>query len=140
MALSDQLSNLSARAKQLEDQAGAAKQKSKAELEADVKNAQESAQAQADALRTTAQADKGKMSAWSENLQKSWNDHLKAVRKSADERHAAHDLKSRQRAAQKADDDAEYAVQYAYAAIEEAQYAVLDAELAHAEAEELAQS
>jgi hypothetical protein len=140
MALSDQLSDLSNRAKQLEDQAAAAKKKGKTELEAEVKSAQESAQAKGDALRKQAEANKGKLSAWSDNLQNSWNDHLKAVRQSAQDRRAAHDLKSAQRAAQRADDDAEFAIDYAYAAIEEAEYAVLDAELAHAEAEELAQS
>jgi len=140
MSVSDQLNDLADRAKQLKDSAVAAKEKGKAELEAEVKNAQESAQAQGDALRTRAQANKGKLSAWSENLQNSWNEHLHVVRKSADERRAAHDLKSAQRAAQRADEDAEFAIEYAYAAIEEAEYAVLDAELAHAEAEELAQA
>ncbi len=140
MALSDQLSDLSARAKQLEDRATAARQKGKAELEADVKKAQQAAQAQGDALRNRAQANKGKVSAWADNLQKSWNDHLTAVRKSADDRRAAHDLKSAQRAAQQADDDAEFAIDYAYAAVDEAEYAVLDAELAHFEAEELGQA
>jgi hypothetical protein len=140
MTLSNQLSDLAARAKQLEDRATAARQKGRAELEADVKKAQESAQAQGNALRTRAEANKGKISAWSDNLQNSWNDHLKAVRNTADDRRAAHDLKSRQRAAQRAGDDAEFAIEYAYAAIEEAEYAVLDAELAHLEVEELAQT
>jgi hypothetical protein len=72
-------------------------------------------------------------------LQNSWNDYLKAARNSAGERRAAHDLKSAQRAAPQAAEDAEFAVDYAYAAMEGAEYAVLDAELAHLEAEELAQ-
>ncbi len=139
MALSDQLNSLAARAQQLEERGAAARQKGKAELEADVTKAQQSAQARGDALRARAQANKGKISAWSDNLQDSWNDHLKAVRNATDERRAAHDLKSAQRAAQQAEDDAEFAIDYAYAAIEGAEYAVLDAELAHLEAEELAQ-
>jgi hypothetical protein len=139
VALSDQLNNLATRAKQLEKRAAAARQKDKAELETDVIKAQQSAEARGDALRARAQADKGRISAWSDNLQASWNDHLKAVRITTDERRAVHDLKSAQRAAQQADDDAEFAIDYAYAAIEEAEYAVLDAELAHLEAEELAQ-
>ena len=40
--------------------------------------------------------------------------------------------------ADQADDDAAFAVDYAYAAIEEAEYAVLDSELAHMEADDLA--
>jgi hypothetical protein len=138
MALSDQLSDLSTRAKQLEDRAAAAKTKDKSELETEVKNAQQSAQSQADALRKQAQAGQGKVSVWWDNMQSSWNDHLKAVRQSADDRRADHDLKSKQHAAQKADDDAAFAVNYAYAAIEEAEYSVLDADLAHKEADELA--
>ncbi len=38
--------------------------------------------------------------------------------------------------AEKREDDAAFAVQFAYAAIEEAEYAVLDAALARAEADE----
>jgi hypothetical protein len=139
VALSDQLSDLTARAKQLEERAGAARQKGRTELELDVTKAQQSAEARGDALRTRAQDNKQNISVWSDNLQNSWNDYLKAVRKSADDWRAAHDLKSAQRAAQQADDDAEFAVDYAYAAIEGAEYAVLGAELAHLEAEELAQ-
>jgi hypothetical protein len=73
VALSEQLSDLVAKTKQVEDRVAAARQKTKAELEADV-------------------------------------------------------------------DDAFYAIDYAYAAIEEAQYAVLDALLAHQRADELAQA
>ena len=47
MAMSDQLTKLAARAKQLEDRAEAAKTKQKSELEQDVKNAQASSQAKA---------------------------------------------------------------------------------------------
>ena len=46
----------------------------------------------------------------------------------------------RPRAAERAREDASYAVDYAYAAIEEALYAVLDADLAHRRADELAQA
>jgi len=139
MALSDQLTDLANRTKQLEDRAAAAKKEAKAQLETDVKKARDSSQAKADAMRKRAEAGKDKTSAWWQSLQSSWDDHLKAVRKSADERRAAHDLKTKQRAAQRADDDAGYAIDYAYAAVEEAEYAVLDAELAHKEADEVAQ-
>ncbi len=39
-------------------------------------------------------------------------------------------MKAAQRKADQADDDAAFAIDYTYAAIEEAEYAVLDAELA----------
>jgi hypothetical protein len=137
MALSDQLMALATRAKDLEDRAAAAKQKTKTDLEQDVKAARESAQAQSDALRQRAETKKGEISAWSDNMQQSWNDHLADVRKHVDDRRAKHNMKSAQRAADHADDNAEFAIAFASAAIEEAEYAVLDAELAHMELDEL---
>jgi hypothetical protein len=138
MALSDQLSKLATRAKELEDRAAAAKQKGKADLEQEVKSARDSAQAQGDALRKSAEESKGKVSAWWDSVERSWSEHLAAVRKGVEDRRAAHDLKEAQKAADQADDDAAFAIDYAYAAIEEAGYAVLDADLAHMEADELA--
>src|ERR1700675_113046 len=108
MALSDQLSDLSARVKQLEDHAAAAKTKTKSDLQQDVKNARASAQAQGEKLRVSAEAGKGRMSEWSESLQHAWSKHLKAVQKSFDDKKSAHDLKSAQKAADRADDDAAF--------------------------------
>jgi hypothetical protein len=140
MTLSDQLSDLATRAKAVEERAAAAQTRAKAELEAEVIEARESAQARADALRKRAEEGKGKISAWWDNVQRSWRDHLAAVRKGADDRKAAHDLKTKQAAAERADQDAAFAVDYAYAAVEEAEYAVLDADLAHREADDLART
>jgi hypothetical protein len=138
MALSDQLTKLAARAKELEDRAAGAQTKAKNDLQKEVDQARDSAQAQADALRKSAEASKGKISAWWASVQKSWSDHLAAVRKDVKNKKAAHDVKAAQKVADQADDDASFAIDYAYAAIEEAEYAVLDAQLAHVEADELA--
>jgi hypothetical protein len=140
MALSDQLSELVVKVKQVEERVAAAHQKTRAELEADVDNARASAQAQADALHAKAEERKGKISTWWDKVQRAWHEHVAAVRTGAEERKAAHDAKAAQRAAERADEDAAYAIDYAYAAIEEAQYAVLDADLAHRHADELAQA
>jgi hypothetical protein len=137
MTLSDQLSDLAKRAKEVENRVAAAKQKTKADLEADVAEARQSAQARDDALRARAKESKERISAWSDGVQESWHDHLVAVRKAADDRRAAHDLKSKQRAAERADEDAAFTIDYAYAAMEEAQYAALDADLARKEVEDL---
>ena len=94
MAVSDQLSRLSARTKELEDRAMAAKSKAKADLEQEVESAREAAQVQGDALRQSAEAHKGNISAWWDSVERSWNDHLAAVRKDFDDKRAAHDLKS----------------------------------------------
>jgi hypothetical protein len=138
MAVSDQLSQLSARTKELENRAMAAGSKAKADLEQEVESAREAAQVQGDVLRQSAEARKGKISAWWDSVGRSWNDHLAAVRKDFDDKRATHDLKSAQRRADNAEDDAAFAVDYAYAAVEEAEYAVLDATLARMEADEMA--
>jgi hypothetical protein len=138
MAVSDQLTKLAARAKQAEDHAAAAQGKASADLEKDVEAARTSAQAQADKLRATAEAKKGKLSAWWYDVQHSWDEHIESIRTDIETRRAEHDLERAQTNADNAEDDAAFAVDYAYAAIEEAEYAVLDAALARMHAEELA--
>ncbi len=130
MALSDQLTKLAAKAKEAEDQAAAAKTKAKADLEQDVKQARASAQAQADQVHKNAETDKGTVSSWWADMQRSWRQHLDTIRQHVDERKATHDLESAKRNADSAEDDAAFAIDYAYGAIEEAEYAVLDATLA----------
>jgi hypothetical protein len=66
-----------------------------------------------------------------------WNRHVTTVRQNVDDRMADHDVKRSERRAQNAEDDAEAAVNFAYAALEEAEYAVLDAALGRLEADEV---
>ena len=139
MSLSDQLTKLATRAKQLEDHASAATTQAKADLAQSVDSARTSAQAEAETLRKTAEAADGKVSDWWSGVGKSWNDHVATVRKNVDDKKADHDLKVARRTADQADADASFAIDYAYAAIEEAEYAVLDAALAHMDADELAE-
>jgi len=138
MALSDQLSDLAVRAKEAGDRAAAAQSKAKADLQQEVQQARDAAQARADALRASAEAHKGKISAWWDGVGRAWHDHVAAIRRNVRDKQTAHDLKSAQRAADRADGDAAYAIDYARAAIAEAEYAVLDAVLAHQEVDELA--
>jgi hypothetical protein len=138
MAISDRLTELAARAKEAEDHAASAKSKAKTDLELDVKTARESAKARADQLSKAAEAGKGKLSAWWDSLQRSWNEHLAEIRRSIDERRAVHDVAAAERAADGAEEDAAFAIDYAYAAIEEAEYAVLDATLARMNADDMA--
>jgi len=138
MAVSDQLTKLAARAKEAEDRAAAAQGKARADLERDVDNSRTSAQEQAEKLRATADAQKGKLSIWWNDLQRSWDEHIEKMRSDIDERRAEHDVDRAQRRAENAEDDADFAIDYAYAAIEEAEYAVLDASLARMDADELA--
>ena len=97
MALSDQLSKLAAKAKEAEDRAAAAQGKAKADLEKDVKTARDSAQARADQLRKNAETDKGTVSDWWTDVQRSWSEHVETVRQHVDEKPRR--TRSRRRAA-----------------------------------------
>ena len=138
MALSDQMAKLSARTNEFEDHAAQARGQSEADLQKAVTKARASAQAQGDELRQRAESGKKHISAWWKDVQRSWNEHLAAVRRDVEEKRDAHDMQSAQRHAEQADDDAAFAIDYAYAAIEEAEYSVLDAELAHKRVDEMA--
>ena len=135
-ALSDHLSELAARAKGAEEHAVAAREKSKTDLDADVTAARASAQSQADKLRESADANKGKLSAWWHDLQRTWNQHVANIREDIDAKRAAHDEEHADHRAERKAADAVFAIEFAYAAIEEAEYSVLDAELARMEADE----
>ena len=137
MALSDQLTQLAARAKEAEDHAGAVQGKAKADVQADVEQARASAQDRAKKLRESADANRNKLSVWWYDLQRTWNEHVAKIRDDIDAKRAEHDVDRAERRAEHRADDAAFAVEFAYAAIEEAEYAVLDAELARMEADEL---
>jgi hypothetical protein len=140
MALSDQLTKLAARTKEVEDRAAAAKTQAKGDLEQNVKNAREAAQTQADSLHAHTEKTKSDISEWWNDLGRDWKRQIESIRREVDQDRAAHDLKHAQKAAERADDDAAFAIDYVYAALAEAEYAVLDAYLAHKEADELAQA
>jgi hypothetical protein len=138
MAASDELTKLAARAKEAEDRAAAARGKAKADLEHDVETARTSAQERAEKLRESADTSKDKISVWWHDIERSWNEHMATIRDDIDHRRAEHDVNRAGKRADRAEDDALFAIDYAYAAIEEAEYATLDAALARIEADELA--
>ena len=109
MALSDQLTELAARAKEAEDRAAAARGKSKAGLEADVETARASAQDQAKKLRESAEANKNKLSVWWYDLQRTWNEHVAKIRDDIDAKRAEHDVDRAERRAEHRADDAAFA-------------------------------
>jgi hypothetical protein len=138
MAMSDQLSRLSARTKKLEDRAGAARQKAHDDLKKDVEAARHEAKTNAEALRASVDADAAEVSAWWIDMGRSWDEHLAKVRNHVDQRIAQHDLNTAKRDAEDANAYAAYLIDYCYAAVEEAEYAVLDATLAQMDYDELA--
>ena len=115
-----------------------AKQEGQAELKARVQRARESSEKHATELKSGASGAKAKASKWWTDVQDDWNKHIDKVRKDVDNRKEEHDVKRAEHRADHREDDAEAAVAFAYAAFEEAEYAVLDAILAREEADELA--
>src|SRR5436190_290622 len=105
MALSDQLTKLAARTKEVEDRAAAAKAQAKGDLEQEVKDAREAAQNQADSLHAHTEKTKSNISKWWNDLGHDWKKQVESIRRHVDEDRAAHDLKHAQKAAQRADDD-----------------------------------
>jgi hypothetical protein len=137
MALSDDLSKLTRRAKEAEDRAAAGREKAKADLEADRDNARAVGEQQAEDLRRLAEGGKGRISARWADVQRAWNDAIAGVRADIQGGKEEHDLHKAQRRADQAEEDARFAIDFAYSAIVEAEYAGLDAALARMEADEL---
>jgi len=70
-------------------------------------------------------------------VQNAWNQHVAKVREDIEAKKAEHDVHRAERRADRRVDDAEVAIEFAYSAIEEAEYDVLEAQLALDEAAEL---
>jgi hypothetical protein len=138
VSASEQLYKLADRAKQTEATIDHAKQESQAQLKARVQEARESSETQAAELRSGASGAKAKASKWWTDVQDDWTKHIDKIRKDVDNRKAEHDVTRAEHHAEHREDDAEAAVAFAYAAFEEAEYAVLDAILAREQADELA--
>jgi hypothetical protein len=134
MALSDDLARLSVRAKEAEDHAAAAKQQKKDQLQQNVENARQSTQSSITKMQDQSKAAAGKAKSWGEGVQQSWDDHLSQARQRIEARKAGHKAKVAARDADNAEDYAEFAIDVAYSAIAEAEYAVLDAALYRMEA------
>src|SRR6478672_9872223 len=99
MALSTQLTELAARAKEAADRAGAAQGKAKADVQADAEKARASAQDRAKKLRESAEANKNKLSVWWYDLQRTWSEHVAKIREDIDAKRAEHDVDRAQRRA-----------------------------------------
>jgi len=138
MALSDQLSKLSVRTEELEGRAAAAGQKARSDLEKDVAAARAASKANAEALRESVDASVAEVSAWWTDVSRAWDAQVATMREKLDQRKAQHDLSAAKRNADDAYAYASYLIDYCYAAVEEAEYAVLDATLAQMEYDELA--
>jgi hypothetical protein len=140
MTLSDELTKLAARAKKAEDRVAAAQEEVHAKLQSEVQGARDSLDKHTDELRQTAEANRGKVAQWWNEVQKSWDDQIASIRREIEAKKAEHDLHAAQRRAAGAEEDATFAIDLAYWAVEEAEWAALDATLAKMEADSRAES
>jgi len=138
MALSDQLNKLSARTKELEGRAAAAQQKAHDDLQKDVVAARDASKANAEAFQASVDESVAEVSAWWTDMSRAWDKHVATMREKLDQKKAEHDLGAAKRDAEDAYAYASYLIDYCYAAVEEAEYAVLDATLAQRDYDDLA--
>jgi hypothetical protein len=138
MAVSDDLNKLSQRAKTAENHAAAARNQARGELERTVADVRASAEAGAKNLEAQSKVAGQEVAEGWADVQRSWNARMAKARKDVDRRKAEFNASNAESRADWADADAELAIDYAYSAIEEAEYAVLDAILARRDAEEAA--
>jgi hypothetical protein len=138
MALSDQLSKLAARTKALEERAAAARAEARTELQRDVEAARVASDADAVRLGKALDARQAEVSAWWTDMGRSWDEHIARMRTRVEHKKEERDLKAAQRDAWEATQYASDLLDYTLAAVQEAEYAVLDATLAQKKADELA--
>jgi hypothetical protein len=139
-ALSEQLSDLSARSKKTEDVIAATREKNRAHMETQRAELKDSIDA--DTLKVKEQAASAR-----DNAQSSWREarssvdaHFATMRDEADERRVERTAKKAEHRAERAEQDAADAIDLALYVLDQAEYAVLDAALARADADDLATS
>jgi hypothetical protein len=140
MALSDLLAGLAQRAKEAEDRARAASDEAKADLQVQVDRAADVARVTAEDLTKQAGAAEEATSSWWTQVQSDWSKHVSTIREDLSAKKKAIDMNDAQFAADLAKSDAGAAVSFASAALDEAEYAVLNAILAQKEADDIATS
>jgi hypothetical protein len=140
MSASDRFSELRQRVEQGESNIQAAASEDSAKLEAKADEARKAADDHAAQFAATAQKTSEQAESHWNELQSSWDHHRQHVRQRIEEKKGELDLASAQHDADWAESDAVNAVDFALAAAEEAEYAVLDATLARANADAMASS
>jgi hypothetical protein len=137
-ALSEQLTDLAARSKSTEDVVAAAQQNNRARLESQRDKLKTSIAAGNAKARERAATDEAKTQQW-------WNDTRSAVdarfatmRAEADERRTEKDIKNAEHQAEQAEEDAADAIDLALYFLDQAEYSVVDAVIARADADDLA--
>lgn len=136
MATSDELHKLTDKAKEAEEKATTARHQAKADLEKAVSKSRTSMDAHTARMRESATESRTKASSWWGEQQAAWTASTAKMHQNMDERKMKNEAKVTEREADQADADASFAIEFAYGAIEAAEYAVLSAVLAREKADE----
>jgi hypothetical protein len=140
MLASDRFTELRKRVEKAESEIKEAAAQDRAELSATAEQARKAADDRTAELRARAQDTSDKAEAHWNEVQSSWDQHVQRTRTRIQEKKTEHDIDSARRGAEWAEADALDAVDFAEAAVVEAEYAVLDAAIARKNADELAAS
>jgi hypothetical protein len=138
MALSDQLTDLAARTKELEDATAANKAKSQAQLEQEREKLNAKMQAQAQKMQSSVDKTQADAQAWWTETTKRFEQRRAEVRTKMDQQKAERKLDRSQHNADHMENIAADYVAWAAYAVDAATYAVTDAAIARKEADELA--
>jgi hypothetical protein len=136
--LSEQLTDLAARAKKSEDFVDAARAKNRAYLDDERDTLKKSIAVGKARLDADAAVAQDETHTWWNDARQSIDARVAGLRAERDDHRAAHDLKKAEHRAEDAEADAAYAVDFALQMLDEAEYAVTDAILARIDADELA--
>jgi hypothetical protein len=136
--LSEQLTDLAARAKKSEDFVDAARAKNREFLDDERETLKKSIAKGKARMNADASVAEDKTRTWWNDTRQSIDARVAELRAERDDHRAAHDLKKAERHAEDAQADAAYAVDFALQMLDEAEYAVADAILARIDADELA--
>jgi hypothetical protein len=125
--MSQMLSDMSGRAKAVEDKAAAAQKETHQQVSDRIDAAKADAKRRGDAARSrTAQSEQDISDRWTK-LQAGVRNQLDEIHSTMDDRRDAHDAKVAQRRADRAEENAAAAVEFALVAIDEADESVLEA-------------
>jgi hypothetical protein len=139
MAGSDELiERLAERANEAATRVHAATSEAKDRLKSQVLDARAAADKTTQELQAKAAASHDEASQRWSQIRQEWHDRIAEIKEKIDAEKEEHDVRRARRRAERAEDYAVAMIDFAYLTIEEAEYAVLDAALAHAEARDLA--
>src|SRR5690349_19312121 len=132
-SLSEQLADLSARAKKAEDDAAAARKEARSEVQKRVDKLDANAAARSAQVSADATQSKDTVEGQWADLQTATKQRVAEIRADIDARKAEQDAKRAERKAERAEDSAAAAIAFAYDAVDYAEAAVLDAVILRAD-------